>query len=249
MKKQSTPKAAAPKTNLFAAANSAPVKVKAPAAAKAKKPQVQMSPSLDNLATIDHVMDALKARRAVYEAEVKGAIREYFISVGTEQGEQPENFEGISSKSSASCELRKRSTASKLSEDEQELLKENGIPFTEVTDVDVPERFFFNEEILAMGEEVLAQISEALLKIPALKGMEVIKHQPAQKQSKFVTDDKTLDAIFALRSPAKIAKLLDVAGVLAVKPKLNADVAMASAFDDVRKVLAASESKSEVSDL
>jgi len=88
-----------------------------------------------------------------------------------------------------------------------------------------------------MGPEVLQQISAALLAIPALKGMEVLKVQPAQKKSKFVTTDETIDAVCALKDMKKIEALLDVVSTPAIKPKLKADVAITSAFDDIRAVL------------
>jgi hypothetical protein len=235
--KSTKTEAAAPAVNLFAAANAAPVTVKTAAEKKSKKTQVAMGSDLDRVAAIDNIMKALEARKAVYEASVKASMKNYFVVEGLRRGQQPENFEGVGEKSTASCELRKRSTASKLNAEEQKLLKDNNIPFTEVADIDIPERFFFNEEILTMGPEVLQQISAALLAIPALKGKEVLKVQPAQKESKFVTTDETIDAVCALKDMNKITELLTVVGTMAIKPKLNADVAITSAFDDIRSVL------------
>lgn len=239
MAKAKSPKteAATPAVNLFAAANAAPIAIKTTSEKKSKKPQVAMDENLDRLAAIDNIMKALEARKTVYETNVKTMMKNYFIVEGLRLGQQPENFEGVGQKATASCELRKRSAVSKLNEEEQKLLKDNNIPFTEVADIDIPERFFFNEEILTMGPEVLQQISAALLAIPALKGMEVLKVQPAQKKSKFVTTDETIDAVFALKDMKKITELLDTVSTPAVKPKLKADVAITSAFDDIRAVL------------
>lgn len=249
MAKAKSPKteaAAAPAVNLFAAANAAPIAVKTASEKKSKKPQVAMDENLDRLAAIDNIMKALEARKAVYETNVKNSMKNYFVVEGLRLGKQPENFEGVAEKATASCELRKRSAVSKLTEDEQKLLKDNNIPFVEVADIDIPERFFFNEEILTMGPEVLQQISAALLAIPALKGMEVLKVQPAQKKSKFVTTDETIDAVCALKDMKKITDLLTVVGTMAIKPKLKADVAIASAFDDIRSVLSEkAETKAE----
>lgn len=243
MKKQPTktdatkPQAPTPQgVNLFAAAKPSGPLVPEKAIKKNKKHTVVFGTELDQIASIDAMKDALDAKRAILEQAVKAKIRSTFIGLALEQKGQPDNFVGESSIATASCELRKRSTKSPLTAPEVEVLTGLGVPIGKNVELDIPERFYFNEEILALGETVLQKISVALSTIPELKGLEIIKRQDAQHKKTDVTTDETIPAICRLPRD-KMEVGLDIAAVLALKPKLRESTSIEKAYDELRAVI------------
>lgn len=194
-------------------ANAKQVKTDKPAAKKDKKDQVNL-PGLTDLASIDAVIKALTALKSTIDADIKSEAAVHFVKTGRALKKRPENFRGVDEGSSASIELRIRSTTSVLSEEEQALLAENGIGTrTVVSVVDtyvINPDYKDNAEILGLVESRLA-------------GVEGIPEDFIQKQdgvSKVVVAEDALDKVFTL-SDEKARDLLSVVGVLAVKPKLD----------------------------
>jgi hypothetical protein len=201
--------AAAP--DMFAAATTNAVIPEKPKAKKAEKPGVEMGVALEKIAAIDALTASLKGIRETYEGQVKDEMADRFVSEGTAIKHRPENFRGVHGLGEASCELRKRSTASALSEEEANELIKAGI---EVEEVEVtPEAFLFNPEVIA-NPELRAKVSAALAKID-FGGLQPIQFQPAVK--KFVATESMINSVFSKTKGKTAAKLLSFVTVLGVK--------------------------------
>lgn len=194
-------------------ANAKQVKTDKPAAKKDKKEQVNVA-GLTDLASIDAVIKALTALKTTIESDVKSEAAVHFVKTGCALKKRPENFRGVDEGSSASMELRIRSTTSVLSEEEQALLAENGIGTRTI--VSVVDTYVINPDYKD-NAEILGLVESRL------SGVEGIPEDFIQKQdgvSKVVVAEDALDKVFTL-SDEKARDLLSVVGVLAVKPKLD----------------------------
>lgn len=213
MAKKETP-APKPVVNLFATAKT--VEKKTVAAKKKEKLEVQMT-DLDALSAIVALEKALKGMSAALMSSVKGQMLTKYVELGVDLGAKPDSFRGVAEKSSASCELRKRSTRSPLTEDEVKVLDTYDIPYTK-TEADV---FYFNPKVLD-SESAMAKISAALAgvdltaDIGANEG--VILHKANNAMS--ITDESVTKA-FQVKSEKILEILLPIVGTLAVKPKLT----------------------------
>lgn len=217
-------------TNVFANAKTHTKAAKA--AAKPDKQKVEIE-GLSAYAALDAVEKAVKALKETDRAPINEQMLDHFVAEGLRIGRRPENFRGIEDatfhnpesdtdesgfESSASMELRARSTASALDEAAQGLLLANGIPVEEVEDR--PETFIVNPAY-ANDAKVLEDVSKALSKIKGLPADFIMKQESTKK---VVVAEGSLDAVFAdrTRDPGLVRELLKVVGVLAVKPKLTA---------------------------
>lgn len=199
--------------------------------AKAKKSDKEeiMIEGLEAVASLDAVIKSLTALKATMDADVKEAMLAHFVTSGAALKRRPDNFRGIENNASASCELRARSSASKLSDSEIELLTTNNIP-TEVV-VDTVETFVINPEYLS-DAKVMASIEKALKKVKDIPEDLFLKQEG---KSKTIVSDGAMAALFSSGDNDKISDLLSVVSVLAIKPKLenddlNAAFAIAKAF-------------------
>lgn len=226
------------KPNAFKTAETVTVDVKKPGEKKNAKAQVAMGADLDEVARIDALVKALEGRKKAAEGRLKAKILEAFIVTSANKGERPDNFVGVGAVSTASCENRKRSTASALTDEEVEIITKAGLPIGEEVSLDIPGRFFFNEEVLALGDAVLEKISSALGKIKELDGIDVIKYQAPQKTSKPVVTDETIAELCKTRDISLIGKLAPMVTVQALKAKLNDGVTVASMFEEMRRAFA-----------
>ncbi|MGI9571377.1 MAG: hypothetical protein ACR2PH_16920 [Desulfobulbia bacterium] len=189
---------------------------KAPAKSKADKKERVEIPGLEQLAQINQALQALEALKSEVEVEVKDAAVDHFVTRGTEQSKRPDNFRGIEGNAEASCEVRKRSTASALSDAEQEVLGKFGISTEE--NVKTEEAFKINSAYFA-DQELLQKVSEQLEKLDDVPE-DFIVYQ--EQISKTVTTAKSLDEVFQVNAKrADREALLRIVGTLAVKPKLN----------------------------
>jgi hypothetical protein len=202
---------------MFEAAKTAPVKKATKGKGKAKQ-EITIA-GLADLATIKTIEKALAGLSATIEVDVKANIASMFVA--TADGKKPANFTGIEGAASASCELRKRSSRSALSVEEQELLATYNIS-TDVIE-DVTEAFVINTKY-KNDQALLARVSEALKGVEGMPA-DFITHQA--QQARVVTAASSLDEIFLLENTAT-AELLSVVGTLAIKPKMS-DVADAIA--------------------
>jgi hypothetical protein len=196
-------------SNLFSFARSEVAKV--PTKKKASdKPTFEIT-GLKKLATLSVMMKSISALYETTEADVKNQMAKYFSHMGDRDEKQPSNFKGIEGDASASCELRKRSSRSVLSDEEVKMLEENNIPYETV--VDVQECFVINPAY-SQDENLLAKISKALEKVPGLPA-DFIQLQPSVTRR--VVSEETMATVFK----NKLAEdFLSVVGTLAIKPTI-----------------------------
>lgn len=184
---------------------------------KSKGREVQVK-NLNQLASIKAVLAALEGMAATTEAEIKAQMSEEFVTEGCAIGRRPENFKGIDKGATASCQIRKRSSRSVLTEGEVELLEANGITYETIDDV---EDTFIINPAYSGDSDLLEKISK---KLATIKGLpeDFIQHQ--EGKSRHVASDDSVQQIFTLE-PEVTSELLDVVATLAIRTKLdNADL-------------------------
>jgi hypothetical protein len=198
------------------------VKAPAPKPKKGEKEKVDLGESLNILAALDQVADAVAGARVVYEGMIKDQVNDIFVEKGMELGKRPENMLGTACFATASLELRKRSSASVLNTDDQALLAKYGVPMDEkVIKEAVPERFFFNPEILN-NPKLRAKVSAALGGVD-FGGIAPLLQQPAEDAvtAKIACDD-SINAVFtAADNDADVLQLMKLVTTLALKVKMN----------------------------
>lgn len=207
----------------------ADAKVIAPPTTKAKKSagnEVQVD-GLYEIAAIDLVIKNLESAKSALEGDVKNQVRDIFINNAEKTGKRPSNFRGIDGPAEASCELRKRSTRSVLTEDEANLLTEANIPFETVTDIE--ETFVINPAY-ASDQKLLAKIEKALKGIKDLPEDFIMKQQGATRK---VVSDETIDTVFEKKLGRKF---LDIVALIALKPQIK-QPSIVDAFKMAQKFL------------
>lgn len=206
--------------------DSAPVvEVKSPAAekeAKNKTREVNIGESQDFLAAINALSASLETASKIYYNEVTSAMSEDFTSESMKLQKRPDNFKGIGPNSTASCQLKKRSSRSYLNDEEVKILVANKISYdVETISEELPERFFFNPEILT-DSDLAEKISEKLGEIPELAGKQVVMKQAKRdKVTKNAVSDVAFDQIAKLTDAALVKQLLSIVGSYSVNAKLT----------------------------
>jgi hypothetical protein len=199
---------------------------------KMDKAEVQID-GLRTVAALDAAAKAIEGLKKGLRGTVDAQILDHFVNASAETKRQPENFRGVEEDASASCELRKRSTRSPLNEVEVKILEENKIPFEEMTDR--VETFIINPAYLT-DEKLIARVGAVLAKVPGMP-VDFIQKQEAVKSS--VVSDDSLAAVFAKPSD-KVAELLRIVGVIALKPKLDS-TDLPEVMDLIRDLVADAE--------
>jgi hypothetical protein len=189
------------------------------------KDQIEV-PGLENYAAIDYLIKALETLKKQKSAEiVDTTLAKYFAEKGALSKLQPDNPEGTEGLGSASCELRKRSSASPLKDEEIALVELAKLPVAEVT------KFSVNEDYIG-NDEILERVSKALS-----KDKEIPADFFTAKTTVQVTDE-TLKALF-LKPEAEIEALSKIVGTYALKPKFDGDFEKAAEF--VTKIISPDE--------
>ena len=201
-----------------------PVQVAKP---KKNEPQRVEIADMEKLAALDSVIKSLTALKTTFEADVKAAMANRFVTDGCAKKGRPENFRGIEGVAEASCELRARSSASSLSNDEQTLLSRNSIPMTKIESV--AETFVVNPAY-AGDSELLGKVAA---KLNSIKGIPEDFIQTQAGVSRTVIAEGAMDAIFQ-HGTMNAHELLSIVATLAIKPKMNEDGA---AYRIVREML------------
>lgn len=211
-------------TNLFA---NAKVASKPAKTAKSKeKAEIEVS-GLANLAAVDALIKSLAAVKETLEAEVKAqALAEFKTQVN--QGRKLENFRGVDEGASASCEFRKRSTASALNEADIDMLRRFDIPFG--LNVSVESCYRINPKYTG-DSKLLEKISNAISKVKDVPE-DFIELQ--EGVSKPVVTEDTITV--ASRNPEAFDAIATVIGTLAVKPKLD-ETDTVAIMDRVRELI------------
>lgn len=207
--------------NLFAKAKK--VETKKPAA-RTQKAEFHI-PGLRHLAELDALVKSASSIMKTLSQEVKASALSLFID--NADGKKPESFRGIDENASASVECRKRGTNSPLSDDEVKLLNDNGIQVPK--QVVVQQLFGINPKYAA-DEALLEKISAALEAAGVPEDVIVVQ----EEVSKFVVDDKAIEAAFKLGNP----EVIETVVTLAIKPKLE-ETNIAQIMDDLKDVVVA----------
>lgn len=171
---------------------------------------------LEGYAAVCAAIKALEARKEIFESKVKGTMAEIFVENGIAKGKKPENLKAVEGAAEGSLQLRLRSSASKLSEEEVELLADNDIPYETVTVVE--DTFIINPEY-ATDMKLLGKIEEALKKVKGIPADFIMKQEGVAKN--IVTED-SLDAIFKTNERTAAA-LLPLVSCMAIRSKVNGD--------------------------
>lgn len=189
-------------------------------------------PALDDYASVAALIAALEAVLESLEGEVKDTVRTEFVNQGQLIKKRPDNFRAISKQATASCELRKRSVRSVLSDAEVEELKSHNIP---VAVNEVQKAYFVINPDYAGDDELLTKVSNALQKV---KGLPTDFIQHIEGKTTFVADEKSIDAVFAANLDQHTAKsLMSMVTTLALKPVLR-DNDLTMAFESIKEMIA-----------
>lgn len=175
-------------------------------APKGKKVNAVEIDGLEDYAIADALIKTLIAIKDTLGEPVKDQSRSVFLQ--SDGIKRPANFKAVDGEAEASIQLKKRTTASRLSDTEVALLQSKDIPFDTVDDV--PEAYAINPKYLT-DSALLARIE----KVKGLPDDFIVKQVAV---SKHVVSDETVDAVF---SKGLAHELLDVVTSLAVKAKLN----------------------------
>jgi hypothetical protein len=185
-------------------------KALAPAAkstAKGTKHTVEMS-GLEAYAQIDALIKALEGQKKTMGAEINAEALEEFMRLGA-NGVRPDSFTGFEGNATASVELRKRSTASVLTEDEVKELTKLGIPVETVT---LQNELFGINPAYVEDMKLLTKVETALAGIVPEDFF--FKQEKISKQ---VVSDESLVTAFAKKAGSAVIRMLTTS---ALKPKL-----------------------------
>ena len=183
----------------------------APSKTVAVKGKVKHEVKLQDLeayAQLDAVAKACEGLKKTLGAEINAEALLEFMRLG-QNGVRPESFTGIDGNATASMELRKRSTASVLTEDEVAELTKLSIPVATI--VTQNELFGINPDY-ATNMELLTKVEKALAGI--VPDNFFFKQEEISKK---VVSDESLAIAFSKKAPESIIRLLTTS---AIKPKL-----------------------------
>jgi len=208
-----------------------------PSKKASKKEEVEIA-QLSELAKLDALIKTLTAMKANVEMSVKEAAFTKFIDDAKVTHKKVDSFRGIDGDTSASMEMRKRSTASKLSAEEVAYLTSKNVPVE--TLVETQKLFAINPKYASdevLMEKVEAAMEKALKDIVDTSEFFVVQDE----RSKTVVSDETIAKAFAGEIDEQVIRMITV---MAVKPKCDS-------FDIVttlKSVLASCESVEENSE-
>ncbi len=180
-----------------------------------KSPDANAVPITDlrELAIVSSAIKNLEAIKETLATSVNDQILDRFIE--THDGSRPKNFKGSDTNTTASCQLRKRSSRSNLSDSDMDLLRKVGVSFEE----SVSTMFYINKEH-ADNAALLQRVSDALDKVDGIPANFILS-----TPEKYVTTDKSLDEAFAAGLSADdLRTVLKIAGTIASRPKFDGDI-------------------------
>jgi hypothetical protein len=193
---------------------------------KKGKEKIQLKiAGLHQLTLLDALIKQASAMQATLKSEINAVGFEKFVSLSG-QAERPSSFEGIDGHSTASVEVRKRSSGSVLTDEEVEILTEAGIEAQ--TKIIQPHLFAINPKYAA-NEALLGKVEKALSKIVP---EDFISQQ--QEVSRKVVSDEMLDNAFRGKASEQILAILTT---MALKPKLSESYDMNNLIKDALEVM------------
>lgn len=159
-----------------------------------------------------------------YHENVKEVVTDYFIEDTIQLERKPDNFRGLGEFSEASCELRKRSKSSPLTEEELDTLDEYGVHYEEVkVTEEIPETYFFNPKII-LNKKIAEKVSAALLSIPELKGVNIVFHQePREAEVQKIVNDESFSDAATVADENALRKIYEIISTVAINPKVLED--------------------------
>lgn len=215
-------------SNMFNAAKDKAAKPKKVSPKKGSKAEVTIT-GLRELAALKDVIKAIEASVETLDGELKEKTADHFATEGARTGTKPANFNGIDVGASASCQLRKRTSRSVLTDAECELLDEHGVPYD--TSEDITTTYIINPEYKD-DDDLLGRVSKAL------EGVEGIPSDFLEYQEgtpKRTVTDESMAAAFAEKDKDTILELISVVGTLANRMKFEGN--LDEAMDVVKELL------------
>lgn len=209
--------------NVFAKAKQAATTPTAKATKKKERPQVAIS-GLNGLAAIHVIEKSFETLKETFETDVKNKALAHFIEEGIALKRAPENFRGLDTHSSASLELKKRSTKSVISADDKKLLDKYGISYD--TGETVTTTYMINPKYKD-DEKLLSKVSAALetLGIPG----DFIEMQVGTPI--YTSGEKTIDDVFAAELDEAVTRdLLKIVATQSCKPTYDLSLTDALEF-------------------
>lgn len=194
------------------------------ASKKSDKSEVKLA-GLEQLTQIDALIKALTAAKTTIEGDVKSAAFDHFFNEAQATAKRPDNFRGVEGDATASIEMRKRSTASALSDEEVALFESHGLVVEKAVSV---QQLFGINPIHATNTKLLEKVEAAL---DGIVPEDFIVVQ--EEKSKNVVGEATMEKAFAIKAPREIIEAITV---MAIKPKLNT-TDIGAIIDSVKKVL------------
>lgn len=187
---------------------------------KAEKRAVHAVEGLSELAAIDALIASLQAARLGFEGQVKDQGQEIYVSEALKTGLKPETFNLVDDMSTGQYQVRKRSTASPLTDDEIALCEAMGLPTVKNTKVE--KRFVFNPEAIK-DQAVMEKVSKALTRIPELKDMNIVQLQEAVET--VVVADGAIEKACTLKVKSQMVAALALVSVPAIRTAFDSEEA------------------------
>ncbi len=189
--------------NKFTAAKANPTKKAAPG----KKPEVLPIEvkGYANYAQFDALEKSAKTMKEVARTPVIAAMEAQFIK------NKGENYKACDGGALGTLMFNKRSSASGLSDIEQELLTKYEIPM-----VTIEGEFKLNTG--GVSAKKLQEVSDAIDKV---KGLPDNFIEYSEEKARVVTSDKSIEEVFKLNDPDVIKQLMPVVGTYMIKPGAN----------------------------
>lgn len=176
--------------------------------AKPEKPHFKI-PGLRRYEFLTVLIDKLTDLKNTLNGEIKSNARGVFLSEAKRLRKKPDNFVGVDGFSTASIELRKRSSNSPLTEDEIKSLAAWNIPVGKVDKVE--ETFVINPAYIA-DSALLKRVEKALKNVKDLPEDFILRQEG---ETKYVVTDETLEKVFE-KDLGK--NFIDTICVLGVRP-------------------------------
>ena len=198
---------------------------------KANATPVREIVGLRDLAGVVALIKSLAAVKSTLESQVKTSADTIFVADALNTGKRPENFEAVEDDATASVQLKKRASNSKLNDAEIEQLTNLDVPLDTV--VETHETFVINPAY-ATDAVLLAKVEKAL---KGVKGLPVDFIQKQKEVSSVVISDATIDHI--CKDKALVQSCLMTATTIAVAPKLEVKDMKKLALDIVSRYLVA----------
>lgn len=186
-----------------------------PTKGRKSKTEIREMSGVERHAAIDAAIKALTALQEIEAAKIKAEAATIFVEEGVKIQRKPDNFKATEGTATTSVELKKRSVASVLKDEEQVILKKHSIPFDR--EVTKAEAFLINPRY-TNDMDLLAKVEEALADVDLPEDF-LMKQE---EQTRAVVTDESLEAVFK-KTIEDAEMLLPLVSTLALKPKIDGD--------------------------